>query len=484
MRVGQFVTAIGLVVCASCGKAASSASAPKPPSKQDDLARIEKAKKGACADDVVALQVGSPDHIEIVEAIQDAMAHGFGGDLGAMKDIPDIASKIEAVQKDLGGQPPAKPDKPTYDKPTYSGTWPISGLCRGRYEGDQGIVLQANGKYYVIKDAEPCDTPYVNGYVESTGETVTLDLGRDGRSADVVEVKDRETYEDDQKAYRDEVAQAQADYQQAVKDYPQQLRDWHDETAAFERKQQSAFQTRDSLAKKWMVALGCPGAPELAGLSHGRTGVDPDCYGDGKICKKERVADAEALDELVSQTIAKAGWNCHQVRYIAGDKGHADAISITVSAGCVAGLDYPSRGQVAQLAATLRRTIVGSPVIKNVDLLQVTDGDEIDVELPITHGMTSRGTNALPQHVTKNEEASAPAPSPPSPAPSSPSPTSSPPSSPDVARPSDEATTAPTNGCDEVSCDLNKYEGPCCAKFKKQPKPADNSTGLLDPNGQ
>lgn len=441
---------------------------PPPPSKNDDLRRIKSATPAACEGEV-ALQVAAPAHQEIVNAIEAAKRDGFESELGPAKDLPDIAAKIEAAKKQLAEDlAPAKPEKPIHEKPKYSGAWPISGRCRGRYNENEGIVIQADGKYYVVKDSEPCETPYVNGFVENTGETVTLALGRDGREADVVVLKDRETYLDDQKAYRDKVARAQADYQQAVKDYPQRVREWQDEVAAAARKRQSTVATRDNLAKQWLVVLGCTGtsaAMTAPPVPARHDGVDPDCYGEGQICSKARLADAEALDDLVSGAITKAGFpaGCYQVRYIAGDNGGKDTISVMVTADCKSGTST-SKSLLGQLANMLTRLVAGKPLARNVDLVQVTDGDKIEAQAPLAAVATKIEVSEKPaaRRTDVPESTSPPA-------------TPAPPTAPraDEPRTSGDRRTPAADGCDEVSCAVNKYDAPCCAKFKKAAKPPD-----------
>ncbi|MCE9574545.1 MAG: hypothetical protein K8W52_15460 [Deltaproteobacteria bacterium] len=188
----------------------------------------------------------------------------MSSELGQVLEVPVILEKMSTAFEDSTVAPPEKPEKPTYEKPLYSGAWPIAGLCRGRYNEDEGIVIQAGGRYFVVKQAEPCETPYVNGFVEDDGEPVTLNLGRDGRVADVVRLTDRETYIDDQRAYREQVAQAQSDFKASVAAYPQLLREWEADVAATARKRAAALSSRDELVRRWREVLGCDRAQTAA----------------------------------------------------------------------------------------------------------------------------------------------------------------------------------------------------------------------------
>lgn len=125
-----------------------------------------------------------------------------------------------------------------------------------------------------------------------------------------------------------------------------------------------------------------------------RAGVDPDCYGEGITCSKSRLADAESLDAAVADTITRAGWaeGCYELRYIAGDGTAKDAISVGVHgpkgvgpSRCkdVALIGGTTRLQLTQLAQSIKTRIVRTSLTSNVDTLQVTDGDKIDIQIPL-----------------------------------------------------------------------------------------------------
>ncbi|MBK7397267.1 MAG: hypothetical protein IPJ34_13465 [Myxococcales bacterium] len=79
---------------------------------------------------------------------------------------------------------PTVGEKPVFAPPKYDGTFFLGGVYRGPYDGG-GIVVESNGKYYIINNADkPLVATYLSGYVVPTGTTVTLALGTAGREAD------------------------------------------------------------------------------------------------------------------------------------------------------------------------------------------------------------------------------------------------------------------------------------------------------------
>lgn len=123
-------------------------------------------------------------------------------------------------------------------------------------------------------------------------------------------------------------------------------------------------------------------------------GVDPDCYGDGLICDRSRVKDAEQLSRTLEPTLTSSGWpvSCFLVQYIGGEETTRDAISVSVSGPRGAGSggchDEPARRiprtDLTRLAKNVRQALAGSSdLIREVDLLQVTDGAGGQVQLPL-----------------------------------------------------------------------------------------------------
>jgi len=90
------------------------------------------------------------------------------------------------------------------DRPVYQGAYRLGGAVRQCYK--DGVVLESQGKLYFIKDAVCPDEPLLHGWVDDTGDTVTLDLGRNGREAKVVEISDKEKAQDDRKEFNQQMA--------------------------------------------------------------------------------------------------------------------------------------------------------------------------------------------------------------------------------------------------------------------------------------
>jgi hypothetical protein len=124
-----------------------------------------------------------------------------------------------------------------------------------------------------------------------------------------------------------------------------------------------------------------------------RDGVDADCYADGLICKKARLGDIEALANEVAPIMTSEGWpsGCFELRIIGGDGQERDAVSITVSGKVGLGADRcresnsatPSRQELSRLASRLKSVVANSKNARNVDLLEVTGGTGLDVQLSL-----------------------------------------------------------------------------------------------------
>lgn len=122
-------------------------------------------------------------------------------------------------------------------------------------------------------------------------------------------------------------------------------------------------------------------------------GVASDCYEDGLICDKTRIADAERAAAVLEATLAQGGWpaGCFEIQYIAGDDNEADAISIGVNGPggrseteCGESSDgRADRKKLSKLGAHAKRVLAqNDALLDNVDLIQVTDGHS-DVHTPI-----------------------------------------------------------------------------------------------------
>ena len=90
------------------------------------------------------------------------------------------------------------------DRPVYDGAFRVGGAVRQCYK--DGVVLEAQGKLYFIRNAVCPDESLLHGWVDDTGDTVTLDLGRNGREARVVDISDKEKAQDDRKEFNARMA--------------------------------------------------------------------------------------------------------------------------------------------------------------------------------------------------------------------------------------------------------------------------------------
>ena len=151
--------------------------------------------------------------------------------MAATQGLREAEADVTRIQESIaeGNSPPVLV-KPTHHEPEYIGAWYLSGSYRANYTGDDGsidgVVITKGDNYYVVLGAEPAGggVRYLNGYVESTGRTIVLDVGRSGREATVVSLADRETYLDDQAAHREAVAEAKHTYDDALAEYRTALR--------------------------------------------------------------------------------------------------------------------------------------------------------------------------------------------------------------------------------------------------------------------
>lgn len=137
-------------------------------------------------------------------------------------DIEGASSELLAVGREqaalLSTSPPQLPGD--FTVPEYTGAWYLAGSRRGGYDGG-GQVIQKGDRYFIVQNA---DDPgpgvvYLEGYVEDTGEVVVLNIGRSGRSADVLRLVDQEAYAEDQAAYRSNKEQARREHAEALVAY-------------------------------------------------------------------------------------------------------------------------------------------------------------------------------------------------------------------------------------------------------------------------
>lgn len=232
--------------------------------KQADQQRLVEEKKAAfqkvkaTAATLAGLQAAKPEtqlvaYQEFNHAVTDAQkinADGIEPYLAAVAEIASVQKRLDELdQSEKATTPPDVadvPQKPVYEKPPYTGAFFLGGDLRGNYEGDP--VVQAGSKFFVVKGAGI----WMEGnYVEPTTETVTLNIGRDGREATIVTASARETYNDDQKAYAEEVKKAKSAYDEEMKTYQAAMKTKLAADAQLKQKKvESAKERRDALNER------------------------------------------------------------------------------------------------------------------------------------------------------------------------------------------------------------------------------------------
>lgn len=131
--------------------------------------------------------------------------------LGDLSRLQEEANTAEAALAEV-------PVKPEYELPKYTGAFYLEGTVKKCY--DDGVAIQSGSKYYFLRDGKcPEIANVLRGYVEATFNTVELDLGRSGRSATVVDIRDKETADDDRARYRTEIAEYQKEYKRSLEEF-------------------------------------------------------------------------------------------------------------------------------------------------------------------------------------------------------------------------------------------------------------------------
>ena len=160
--------------------------------------------------------------LEEMTAIVDGLGHLSPAVKGAGVDLPaEVASALgsfEGPANKLEGHAfrsfrvPELLDKPTLWEPEYSGAFYLSGTLRERYS--DGLLVQRGSTYFCVYDAVATNgnARYIEGYVDPTGGTQDIEIGRTGRECQIVNYSNRETYQDDQAAHRERVRAAKAEY--------------------------------------------------------------------------------------------------------------------------------------------------------------------------------------------------------------------------------------------------------------------------------
>ncbi len=188
---------------------------------QQEIEQAIAKAKTTTQDLIAAKTKGAPDRLALFQTLNDSIvATKNAPETKQLAELCGPASqlvqrlaeldRLDAIAPDL----PPIPDKPTFEKPTYHGAFYLDGEVRGNYEGDP--VVQAGSSFFIIHGV----TLWLDGhYIETTTETVTLNIGRDGREATVANLSSRETYNDDQQRYAAEVETAQDIYRKELADF-------------------------------------------------------------------------------------------------------------------------------------------------------------------------------------------------------------------------------------------------------------------------
>jgi hypothetical protein len=208
-------------------------------------------------------------YVSLVAALEKAKS--VAG-MPAYEGIPsrraaELLAKLDTLNGEEGAASDglAIPEVPKHEPPKFDGAFPLGGAVRQCFK--DGVALESNGKFYFIRDAVCPTLALLQGYVEDTGSTVQLDIGRDGRQAAVVTISDAEKAQDDRAAHRKAVAEYEADYAQQAREYKAAVKDRGPKLEAAKRRQAARTQARDAAATDLDVVL--------VALASGKVGVPP-----------------------------------------------------------------------------------------------------------------------------------------------------------------------------------------------------------------
>jgi hypothetical protein len=237
--------------------------------EEEEKAALEKAdraaKKKAAAeakakvDDALKAFGSAPNaekRRETYLAVLDALTQAKAAmDVSVFKSLPVAAAtpffdrltviRAEEVADDKDA--PNIPVKPEHDPPKYDGAFALSGQVRKCYK--DGVLLESRGKFYVVSNADCPDTTSLYGVVEPTGKTLDVDIGRDGREAEVVTVSNKETERDDRIAHRKALVDYETDYRDKLKDYYAATNGKEAVVAALEKRRSARKAERETLWK-------------------------------------------------------------------------------------------------------------------------------------------------------------------------------------------------------------------------------------------
>jgi hypothetical protein len=147
--------------------------------------------------------------------------------------LGSICFYVDSLDRCLFKYTTSEPTSPYYEKPKYNGALYMYAEYVGPFD-EGGIILKANGEYYLARNAHESRNPfarYYHGYIEKTGETINLNRGRHGTECEIINIKDEETYRDDQKSYRDRLKEAQEDYRRELVTYKEDLQAYKKDAA-------------------------------------------------------------------------------------------------------------------------------------------------------------------------------------------------------------------------------------------------------------
>ncbi len=163
----------------------------------------------------------APERRAGFESLSNALAATKGApEVKAIADTsgPAVQLLLQHIHEldEQDAKPVALPDvgeKPVFEKPDYHGSFYLTAR-RGNRDGDP--VIQVGNNFFVVRGV----TLWLEGhYGEASINTITLNIGREGREATFVDVVARETYSDDQERYAADVQTARGEYQKTLDDY-------------------------------------------------------------------------------------------------------------------------------------------------------------------------------------------------------------------------------------------------------------------------
>lgn len=208
----------------------------------------------------------SSDRLEAYKKFVDELESATGiADTTPWQNFrPASAKKVLDRLKELDGDEAKDkegsaelPEKPEHSPPKYSGAVHISGIVKGCDR--PGVALKVGEKYYYVKGADcPVIASVLVGYVEETGGTVRLDIGRDGRDAIEVTISDAEKAADDRRSFQKELREYEEEYKTKLAEYQKAVAENRDAIGGLEKRKAARESERKQLTvqlDKILVAL-------------------------------------------------------------------------------------------------------------------------------------------------------------------------------------------------------------------------------------